>query len=165
MLPSGHGNMFLQIISASITPAVLILAAGSLVNSTLIRLSRIVDRARMLMERLERERAAGDRPAFATTSVELRRYSRRAGLTERALSLYYTAIGLFVAGGLAIAIDDLTHDAVPWLSLLLVVGGALALFVGTAALVIETNVATGALKAEIGRACSAHMPPGDINSG
>jgi hypothetical protein len=26
-------------------------------------------------------------------------------------------------------------------------------------------VATGALKAEIGRACSAHMPPGDINSG
>jgi ribosomal protein S21 len=146
------GSSFLSIISASLTPAILILATGSLVSSTLTRLARIVDRARILIERHEALRSAGKLAEAKRQSAALRMYGRRAALAERALSMYYTAIGLFVAACLAIMIDSLTHDAVPWLSLVLVVLGSLCLFAGTAALVIETHMATGILREEIGSA-------------
>jgi Protein of unknown function (DUF2721) len=140
---------FLAVISAMITPAILILATGSLVSSTLIRVGRIVDRARILMEQVTELRRSGDDTAAMITLGWLLQYRRRAALVERALTLYYSAIGVFVAGSLAITIDDLTRDAIPWLSLLFVVTGALFLFSGTLALVIETNMATGALRREI----------------
>jgi len=143
----------MQIISASLTPAILILAAGSLVSSTLTRLARIVDRARVMLDRVEVLRERGDHQGVSANTAWLRMYARRANLAERALSMYYTAIGLFVACSLAITIDNLTHDSIPWLSLVLVVTGALFLFLGTAALVIETNMATGILREEILAAC------------
>ena len=145
------GTSFLQIISASLTPAILILATGSLVNSTLTRLGRIVDRARVLMDRMERERHNGIVPGPDEMRF-LRTYARRAALAERALTMYYAAIGFFVASSLVITIDRLTRDSVPWLSLALVTCGAILLFSGTAALVIETNMATGILREEIERA-------------
>jgi hypothetical protein len=140
---------FLAVISAMITPAILILATGSLVSSTLIRVGRIVDRARIIMDQVAELRRAGDETRAAITVGWLLQYRRRAALVERALTLYYSAIGVFVAGSLAITIDDLTRDAVPWLSLCLVVIGAIFLFAGTVALVIETNMATGGLRREI----------------
>ena len=152
------GSSFLNIISASLTPAILILATGSLVNSTLTRLARIVDRARILIEQVGVLRQAGDEEGVRQTALWLQMYARRSALAERALTLYYGAIGLFVAACLAIMIDSLTHDAVPWLSLLLVVVGAICLFIGTATLVIETNMATGLLREEIDRACGPPRP-------
>lgn len=146
---SHTGSSFLAIISASLTPAILILATGSLVTSTLTRLNRITDRARDLIEGLEGAREHGDEARVQIDILWLRTYLRRSNLAERALTFYYTAIGFFVASSLAITVDDLTRDAVPWLSLVLVVGGALLLFAGTASLVVEANVATGALRAEI----------------
>jgi hypothetical protein len=125
------------------------LATGSLVTSTLTRLNRITDRARDLIEGLEGAREHGDEARVQIDILWLRTYLRRSNLAERALTFYYTAIGFFVASSLAITVDDLTRDAVPWLSLVLVVGGALLLFAGTASLVVEANVATGALRAEI----------------
>jgi len=147
------GSSFLQIISASLTPAILILATGSLVASTLTRIARIVDRARVILERVASARDRGDQQGVAENTTWLRMYARRASLAERALTMYYTAIGLFVASSLAITVDNLTHDSVPWLSLVLVVSGAICLFVGTAALIIETHMATGILREEIMRTC------------
>jgi hypothetical protein len=144
---------FLAIISAMITPSILILAAGSLVASTLTRIARVVDRARTLIDRIPQYRAAGDEASIAVAKGWLRDYQRRGALAERALQLYYLAIGLFVAGSLAITIDNLTQHAIPWLSLALVVSGAACLFFGTAALVLETNIATGTLRSEIEHAC------------
>jgi hypothetical protein len=103
----------------------------------------------MLIDQVTELRRRGDDAAAAVTLGWLLQYRRRAALVERALTLYYSAIGVFVAGSLAITIDDLTRDAVPWLSLLFVVTGALFLFAGTLALVIETNMATGGLRREI----------------
>jgi hypothetical protein len=151
--PAAAGSSFLAIISASLTPAILILAAGSLVNSTLTRIARVVDRARTLIERIGVLRAAGDEDGVRVLTGWLRTYARRSSFAERALSSYYSAIGLFVAASLAITADTILHDAVPWLSLVLVVAGALLLFIGTAALVIETNLATGMLRAEIEQMC------------
>jgi hypothetical protein len=144
---------FLAVISAMITPSILILASGSLVASTLTRLARVVDRARILIDRIPALRAAGGDDELAATMRWLRMYLRRAELAERALQLYYFAIGLFVAGSLAITIDDLTGHALPWLALVLVVCGAACLFFGTAALVVETNIATGTLRSEVEHAC------------
>ena len=51
MLTQPAANPSLAIVSAMITPAILILAAGSLVSSTLVRLGRIVDQTRVLVDR------------------------------------------------------------------------------------------------------------------
>jgi hypothetical protein len=145
--PSTAVSPFLRIISAMITPAILILATGSLVTSTMARLNRAGDRARALIIQLPE--ADGDPQRIELYRGWLFRYRRRSGLTERALTSFYVAIFMFVGGSLAIAADDVLHASVPWLSLALVVTGALVLFFGTAALVIETQLATGQLRSEI----------------
>ena len=55
-------NPGLAIISTMITPAVLILAAGSMVTSTFSRLVRISDRARALMAAVDDARKTGFEP-------------------------------------------------------------------------------------------------------
>jgi hypothetical protein len=169
MFGSGEhtGSSYLAIVSASLTPAILILATGSLVMSTLQRLTRVVDRARALIDAIgELRERGGEEERIRIEAMWLRTYARRAALTERALNFFYIAIGLFVASSLAITIDSLTHDSLPWLSLALVVFGALLLFAGTSALVIETNVATGTLNAEIEASCESILEPsGPIPAG
>ncbi len=142
----------LGVISAMITPAILILATGSLVASTLTRLSRVVDRARMLLDQILAARERGDETAARTYARWLRLYRHRSFLAERALTLYYAAIFLFVVASLTIAVEDVTHVEVPWISLALVLLGAGVLCIGTGFLVIETNIAAGMLRAEIDHA-------------
>lgn len=139
----------LSIISAMITPAILILASGNLVASTLQRLSRIVDRARVLGDRLAQLRAAGDAAQAAALADVLVVYRRRAIFVGRALSGYYAAIGLFIVTSLTIALDDVIGNVVPWLAVALTVTGVVLLLVGTIALVVETNLATGILAREL----------------
>jgi len=134
---------------AMITPAILILATGSLVTSTITRLNRAGDRARSLLADLTVLRASGDDAKISLYTTWLINYRRRSAIIERALPLFYIAIFLFVGTSLGIAIDDLLKDQVPWLSLVLVLGGALLLFAGTAGLVLETQLATGQLRSEI----------------
>ena len=147
---TAHGTMSsLSIISAMITPAILILASGSLVASTLTRVGRVFDRARIVVVRLEECRKADDREGVALFEGLLGDYQRRASFVERALSLYYTAIGFFVAASLSIALDNFMRDLIPWLAITLTVLGAMLLLFGTIGLVLETNLATGLLQREI----------------
>jgi hypothetical protein len=139
----------LAIISAMITPAILILAAGSLVNSTLTRLARIVDRARALIDQASLSSKSGDEAATQIVIDWLAMYLRRTALAERALTMFYAAIGMFVAGSLAITLDSITHGALPWLPASLVILGAVFLFIGTLTLVVETHLAAGILRREI----------------
>jgi hypothetical protein len=141
----------LAVISAMITPAILILASGSLVSSTLTRLSRIVDRARALIERREASRAENDADGVAAYTEVLKDYRRRATLVERALSGFYAAIGFFVATSLTIALDNFIQDVIPWLAVALTIIGATLLLGGTVALTLETNMAAGTLYREMGR--------------
>lgn len=146
---SPHLMSSLTIISAMITPAILILATGNLVSSTLTRLGRVFDRARTVMERLEDRVAQGDHVSADLYRDLLKDYRVRATLTERALTIYYAAIGFFVAASLAIGFDNFIHDTIPWLATLLTVVGAILLFLGTLALFLETNVAAGLLRREM----------------
>jgi hypothetical protein len=142
----------LGVISAMITPAILILGTGSLVASTLTRIARVFDRARDLLQRTVDARERGDELAVRTFTRWLRAYRRRTMLAERALTLYYGAIFLFVVSSLSIALVDVTRFASPSVSLALVLLGAGMLCLATAFLVIETNLATGMLRAEIAHA-------------
>jgi len=139
----------LGIISTMITPAVLILAAGNLVTSTFTRLVRISDRARWMMERLDRARAGQETAAVALYTQLLEEYRRRSILVERALSAFYLAIGLLVLASLSIALDRMLGDPAPWLPVAITVTGAIVLLVGTMSLFQETRISSGAIRKEI----------------
>ena len=139
----------LAIISAMITPAILILASGNLVASTLTRLGRIVDRARALGHHLASHSQAMSGSASAELTDILRMYRKRSIYVARALSAYYGAIGFFIVTSLTIALDNVMRSLVPWLAVVLTVMGVLLLLLGTLALVIETNLASGMLGREL----------------
>jgi hypothetical protein len=139
----------IHIVSAMITPAILILSAGNLVSSTLTRLARVVDRARTLLERAQDLYAEGKPDDAKLIEKWLWTYNRRVSLTERALTLYYTAILLFIASSLSIAVNNFLADRFEWMTLTFVLLGGLVLTLGTAALVLETNLAVGTLRNEI----------------
>jgi hypothetical protein len=83
-----------------ITPALLILAAGSLVATALVRLARVVDRVWKLVEAQARW---GHLRSSNATSGAL--------LAERAVLLYFLAVVGFVVAGVAIAIDHVAGIA------------------------------------------------------
>ncbi len=90
------------IIAAMITPALLIMASGSLIASALLRMGRVVDRVRKLAEE--------DKPI---SPEELASHERRAMLAEQAMRLFFTAVAVFVAAGAAIGADRLIGGPSP----------------------------------------------------
>ncbi len=92
------------LIAAMLSPALLILAAGSLIAAALVRLGRVVDRVRAL--------AALD--VRLATMDELSHYERRASLALAAITSYFVAVAFFVAAGAAIALDHAAHDTLTW---------------------------------------------------
>ncbi|HKW45548.1 MAG TPA: DUF2721 domain-containing protein [Candidatus Eremiobacteraceae bacterium] len=147
-MSSQLGGASLTIVSAMITPAILILAAGSLVNTTLVRLGRAVDRARWLIDRGDEYRAAGNQNAVRVTDQRLERQLKRAELSRLSLSGYYVAIALFLVSSLAIAINELTGDPFPMVGPAIVILGGIVLLLSTAAVVVEVNISAGTLREE-----------------
>jgi apolipoprotein N-acyltransferase len=131
-----------MIISAMITPALLILASGSLIATALARLARVVDRIRKLAE-------------LAPSVAELRRHERRALLAEQAVRIFFAAVLCFVLAGFSIALDHATGDRMVWLPVGMTVAGMALIVFGSAAMLAECQLATRQIKEEIARfACS-----------
>ena len=145
-----QGSPITAIIAQMIAPAVFILACGNLLNVTMTRVVRAVDRARALFVEIHALPVDGDNHREAILA-ELRLYRTRIDYLQRALSAYHLAIGLFVLASLAVALNGLTHDALPWLPTALTVGGTLTVLVGAIGVFLETRVSTNAMKAEIAR--------------
>jgi Protein of unknown function (DUF2721) len=138
----------LGVLSAMITPAVLILASGSLILTTSSRLIRAVDRVRdilPLMETLE----PNDASRRAMLMNQLSKTTMRARMLQHTLSLLYTAIGLFVATSVSIGVIALLSLQLAWIPLLLGFLGAGLLFVGSMLLIYESRIAIRALYAEM----------------
>ena len=144
----------LALLTAMITPAVLISACGTLIFSTSTRVARIVDRVRSIsltietlatqpVEFYQERRSAMDR--------QLAFYTDRARLIQRALTSFYSSLGLFVATTLAIgATAFLPHLAwLGWLPNVFGVSGALVLFYGCLLLIREARLAFKALDEEM----------------
>ncbi|HYX27128.1 MAG TPA: DUF2721 domain-containing protein [Pyrinomonadaceae bacterium] len=97
----------LAVLTAMITPAVLISASGTMILSTSTRLGRVVDRVRELSDRLRGLGAEDLTVEFlederAMLYDQMDKLTSRSRLLQRALTVFYLAVGMFVACSVAI---------------------------------------------------------------
>jgi hypothetical protein len=143
----------LTILSAMITPAVLILASGSLILTTSQRLGRVIERTRKLTGTLkELARDTTDDPLNAEERTvlyaQLNRAAKRAGFLQRAMTCLYLALSLFVSTSVAIAVFDLFDFAYTWVPLAFIAGIS-TLFYASLMLISESRIALAAVDEEM----------------
>jgi hypothetical protein len=130
-----------------VAPAMLANACSVLTLGTGNRFARVVDRSRLLTKEMD-DLPPSD-PGFEKRMVQLERLQRRARLLIRALTVFYSTLGAFVAAGLVSLVGAVlaegTHTALfrtfagigLGIGVLAVVGVA----AGCAMLVMETRLA------------------------
>lgn len=122
------------ILSAMITPAIFLTANGSLIISTSNRMSRVVDRIRVLNDLADKLcRGVSDldftQERLAHVQDQLGRLVWRGDRIRYALTALYLAFGTFAGTSLTLAIDAWTNNLLVLLpTLLAVLGVALMLF-------------------------------------
>jgi hypothetical protein len=145
----------LAVLTAMITPAVLISACGALILSTSARLGRVVDRVRSIIDRFE-EMTQSDREVQlfeerrAVIYDQLDKLTTRARLLQRSMTVFYLALAGFVLTSVAIgvvaAVGRTGHGWIP------VVIGLLAscgLLYGSVLLIFEARLALSTINAEM----------------
>jgi len=144
----------LSVLTAMITPAVLISACGALIFSTSTRMGRVVDRVRVLSERFEnlakhpeQDEMFEERRVLIFTQLD--RQTSRARLIQRAMTAYYTALGVFVASTVAIAIISITASNFTWIVVVLGLSGAMFMLYGSVLLIVESRMALSAIMSEM----------------
>jgi hypothetical protein len=135
------------IIAAMITPALLILASGSLVASALLRLGRVVDRSRAIIAAIE----AGNVSEPERLRVDLDRHAVRARLAERSVALFFCGVVVFVLDCLSIGVDDFVRGAVKWLPVTLTIAGMCVLVGAAGYMVAESRLGAEQIMGEIER--------------
>jgi hypothetical protein len=133
-------------LSAMLTPALFMTAAGSLIISTSNRMSRIVDRIRVqvdLVDRLDRGLTDLDYPEARRGRVdaELHTLEWRSARVRVALTLLYMALCAFVGSSLVIGFDVLAGHRIYGLPTLLALLGVALL------LAASVNLSREALRA------------------
>ena len=144
----------LAILTAMITPAVLISACGALIFSTATRMGRVIDRVRHLSARFEelaRNPQADDMAAerHALLFTQLERQTARARLIQRAMAAFYSALGVFVATSVAIAVLHAVARRYTWLAVVLGLAGAMYMLYGSVLLIVESRMALSAILSEM----------------
>lgn len=144
----------LAVLSAMITPAVLISACASLILATSARLGRVVDRTRNLSQRFEdltRETADGEevQEKRAMLFDQLDKATSRARLLQRAMTRLYLALSVFVGTSVAIGIVATSRTQYAWIPIGLgLVGGGL-LLMASVLLIWESRLALAAVYSEM----------------
>lgn len=145
----------IAVLTAMITPAVLISACGSMILSTSSRLGRVVDRVRSLSDRLETMSERNERGEAATERqksifLQLDKLTSRARLLQRCMVTFYLSLGMFVATSVAIGIVPFTgnprYNLVP---VALGLAGACFLFYGSVLLMFEARLALSTIHSEM----------------
>jgi hypothetical protein len=144
----------IAVLTAMITPSVLISACGALIFSTSTRLGRVVDRVRALSERFqdiarnpEQDEMFEERRLLIFTQLD--RQTSRARLIQRAMTAFYTALGVFVASTVAIAIVSVAARNFTWIAVVLGIIGAMFMLYGSMLLIVESRMALGAIMSEM----------------
>lgn len=146
------------VLTAMITPAVLISACGALILSTSTRLGRVVDRVRMLIVRFEEMMNArqdeGGVELFDERRVvmfnQLDKLTTRTRLLQKSMRVFYLSLGVFVATSVAIGLVAAAgRPNWAWLPVVLGLSGACGLFYGSVLLIRESRLAQDALNAEM----------------
>lgn len=148
-------SLVADVLGAMITPAVLISAGGTLVLSTSNRLSRVVDRVRVLASDAERlegersERSSLDKRKRQLIVNQLRDLSRRALLLRSAIAALYVAIGFLIATSIGVGIFTAFGFDYSWLPITLGMLGTGGLLWATGLLVREARLAIGSTLEEL----------------
>ncbi len=145
------------VLTAMITPAVLISACGALILSTSTRLGRVVDRVRMLIERFEETMKTQEekgvemfeeRRSFLFNQLD--KLTTRTRLLQRSMRVFYIALGVFVGTSVAIGlVAAVGRPSYAWLPVVLGLSGACGLFYGSVLLIHESRIAQESLNAEM----------------
>jgi hypothetical protein len=145
----------IAVLTAMITPAVLISACGSMILSTSSRLGRVVDRVRVLADRLEdmsarHERGAGLADRQASIFQQLDKLTSRARILQRCMVTFYLSLGMFVATSVAIGIVPFTgNQRYNMIPVVLGLCGACFLFYGSVLLILEARLALSTIHGEM----------------
>jgi Protein of unknown function (DUF2721) len=146
----------LAVLTAMITPAVLISACGALILSTSTRLGRVVDRVRSLIDRFEEmTQSDPERQLFEERRVvlfdQLDRLTTRARLLQRAMTVFYLSLGAFVLTSVAIGLVSAAGRSAgySWLAVALGLLGSCGLFYGSVLLIFEARLALANINAEM----------------
>lgn len=142
----------LSVLSAMITPAVLISACGTLIFSTSTRLARIVDRVRELTRAIEAG-SQGEEIDFpderrAEVDRQIAIHARRTKLIQHSLTSFYVSLSLFVAATVAIGFVAVFNRAA-WAPNVLGIVGTVFLFYGCVMLIAETRLALRSVNSEM----------------
>jgi hypothetical protein len=144
----------LAVLTAMITPAVLISACGALIFSTGTRLGRVIDRVRFLSAKFEElaknpqaDEMADERRTLIFTQLE--RQMTRARLIQRAMVAFYSALGIFVATSVAIAVINTVARNYTYIAVALGLGGAMFMLYGSVLLIVESRLALHAILTEM----------------
>jgi len=132
-----------RILTAMITPAVLISACGALIFSTSARLARVFDRVQMLKGEVEavlEGKLSFPEERMKMLKVQTRKQRTRAWLIQKAMAALYTATVLFVAASLGIALNVAYGSAeTAWLPTGIAMLGGLFLLTASGLLLYESR--------------------------
>jgi len=137
----------LEVLTAMITPAVLISACGTLILSTSQRLGRVVTRVRELSRQVEELSLlpAKNKAVIQKTEVifdQMGRQARRARLLQKSLTAFYVAVAVFVVTSFAIGITGVIGlQQFPWIPAALGIFGLVFLCYGSLQLILEASLA------------------------
>ena len=143
-----------EALTAMITPAIFLTANASLIISTSNRMSRVVDRIRVLNDLVDKlGRGAADLD-YAAERLEhlrdqLRRLEWRNDRIRYALTTLYIAFTIFVGTSLTLAVDVLLQNRLVALPIILAVAGVGLLLFATLNLVLEALEALRTNRLEI----------------
>ena len=143
-----------ETLSAMITPAIFLTANASLIISTSNRMSRVVDRIRVLNDLVDKLGRDATDLDYTTERLEhiqdqLRRLEWRNDRIRYALTTLYVAFALFVGTSLTLAIDALINNRLIALPIVLAVGGVGLLLFASVNLVLEALQALRTNRLEI----------------
>ncbi len=144
----------LAVLTAMITPAVLISACGAMILSTSTRLGRVVDRVRSLSDKLEELTQRGEDLALyderrRVIFAQLDKLTSRARLLQRCMVTLYVAVGVFVSTSVAIGIVAVSGTRYNWVPIVTGLIGACFLFYGSVLLIFEARLALTTIHMEM----------------
>lgn len=141
-MPEQH-DAAIGIISAMITPALMILGSSSLLATSFGRMGRNVDRVRQLI----REAKAGHQDADRARDLD--RYRARCGVAVKASMLLTSAIGVLVLDCLFIAANQLMENQFAWLPIGVTMLGMALVLAGAVMMLRESQMAWHQISEEI----------------
>jgi len=145
----------IAVLTAMITPAVLISACGSMILSTSTRLGRVVDRVRGISDRWdEMTKIDSDinvlRERQEVLFDQLDKLTSRARILQRSMVTFYLALAMFVATSVAIGLVALkSHPLYNLVPIGLGLLGASCLFYGSILLIFEARLALSTIHIEM----------------